>query len=418
MTGHRQHPPGSGGRCGTPAAPADSAVPVVPAVPAAPARRGRLAAHGHNVFAEMSALAERYDAVNLGQGFPDTAGPDSVVEAAVRALRAGHHQYPPVPGLPALRRAIADHQRRRYGLDIDPDRETVVTTGASEALAAALLALTSPGDEVVALEPFYDSYAACATLAGATLVPVRLRAPDFTLDTRDLAAAITGRTRVLLLNTPHNPTGAVLTPGQLHEVAALARAHDLLVISDEVYEHLVFDGVHQPIAALPGMFERTVTLSSAGKSFSFTGWKVGWASGPADLVTAVREVKQHLSFAAGTPFQYAVAEALRLPEEYFTAATDSLRRRRDLMTDGLRALGFGVRPPQGTYFITADITPLGERDGMEFCRALPGRAGVAAIPQQVFYADPDAGRRYVRFAFCKRETVLHEALDRLKEGLA
>ncbi|MFG2712168.1 pyridoxal phosphate-dependent aminotransferase [Streptomyces goshikiensis] len=381
-------------------------------------RRGRLAAHGHNVFAEMSALAERYDAVNLGQGFPDTAGPDSVVEAAVRALRAGHHQYPPVPGLPGLRRAIADHQRRRYGLDIDPDRETVVTTGASEALAAALLALTSPGDEIVALEPFYDSYAACATLAGATLVPVRLRAPDFTLDTRDLAAAITGRTRVLLLNTPHNPTGAVLTPGQLHEVAALARAHDLLVISDEVYEHLVFEGVHQPIAALPGMFERTLTVSSAGKSFSFTGWKVGWASGPADLVTAVREVKQHLSFAGGTPFQYAVADALRLPEEYFTAATDSLRRRRDLMTDGLLALGFDVRPPQGTYFITADITPLGERDGMDFCRALPARCGVAAIPQQVFYADPDAGRRYVRFAFCKRETVLRQALDRLKEGLA
>ncbi|MFD3555065.1 pyridoxal phosphate-dependent aminotransferase [Streptomyces goshikiensis] len=400
MTGHRRHgqyPAGNGSGSG---------------------RRGRLAAHGHNVFAEMSALAERYGAVNLGQGFPDTAGPDSVVEAAVRALRSGHHQYPPVPGLPALRRAIADHQRRRYGLDLDPDRETVVTTGASEALAAALLALTSPGDEVVALEPFYDSYAACATLAGATLVPVRLRAPDFTLDTRDLAAAITGRTRVLLLNTPHNPTGAVLTPGQLHEVAALARAHDLLVISDEVYEHLVFDGVHQPIAALPGMFERTVTVSSAGKSFSFTGWKVGWASGPADLVTAVREVKQHLSFAGGTPFQYAVADALRLPEEYFTAATDSLRRRRDLMTDGLRALGFGVRPPQGTYFVTADITPLGERDGMDFCRALPGRCGVAAIPQQVFYADPDAGRRYVRFAFCKRETVLHEALDRLKEGLA
>ncbi|MFD6186833.1 pyridoxal phosphate-dependent aminotransferase [Streptomyces goshikiensis] len=413
MTGHRrhgqypeqpEHPPGNGGGNGGGGN--------------GSGRRGRLAAHGHNVFAEMSALAERYGAVNLGQGFPDTAGPDSVVEAAVRALRAGHHQYPPVPGLPALRRAIADHQRRRYGLDLDPDRETVVTTGASEALAAALLALTSPGDEVVALEPFYDSYAACATLAGATLVPVRLRAPDFTLDTRDLAAAITGRTRVLLLNTPHNPTGAVLTPGQLHEVAALARAHDLLVISDEVYEHLVFDGVHQPIAALPGMFERTVTLSSAGKSFSFTGWKVGWASGPADLVTAVREVKQHLSFAGGTPFQYAVADALRLPEEYFAAATDSLRRRRDLMTDGLRALGFDVRPPQGTYFITADITPLGERDGMDFCRALPGRCGVAAIPQQVFYADPDAGRRYVRFAFCKRETVLHEALDRLKEGLA
>ncbi|MEU3028141.1 pyridoxal phosphate-dependent aminotransferase [Streptomyces incarnatus] len=380
-------------------------------------RRGRLAAHGHNVFAEMSALAAEHDAVNLGQGFPDTAGPQTVVESAVRALRAGHHQYPPVPGLPGLRRAVADHQRRFYGLDIDPDREVVVTTGASEALAAALLALTSPGDEVVALEPFYDSYAACASLAGATLVPVRLHAPDFTFDTRDLAAAITGRTRVLLLNTPHNPTGAVLSAEQLREVAALARAHDLLVISDEVYEHLVFEGVHQPVAALPGMFERTLTVSSAGKSFSFTGWKVGWATGPADLVTAVREVKQHLSFAGGTPFQHAVADALRLPDEYFATATDGLRRRRDLMTDGLRALGFDVRPPRGTYFVTADITPLGERDGLEFCRALPRRCGVAAIPHQVFYTDPDAGRRHVRFAFCKRESVLRQALDRLKEGL-
>ncbi|MGW4562921.1 pyridoxal phosphate-dependent aminotransferase [Streptomyces sp. NPDC004561] len=380
-------------------------------------RRGRLAAHGHNVFAEMSALAAEHDAVNLGQGFPDTAGPDTVVESAVRALRAGHHQYPPVPGLPGLRRAVADHQRRFYGLDIDPGREVVVTTGASEALAAALLALTSPGDEVVALEPFYDSYSACASLAGATLVPVRLHAPDFTFDTRDLAAAITGRTRVLLLNTPHNPTGAVLSVEQLHEVAALACAHDLLVISDEVYEHLVFEGVHQPVAALPGMFERTLTVSSAGKSFSFTGWKVGWATGPADLVTAVREVKQHLSFAGGTPFQHAVADALRLPGEYFATATDSLRRRRDLMTDGLRALGFDVRPPRGTYFVTADITPLGERDGLEFCRALPLRCGVAAIPHQVFYTDPDAGRPHVRFAFCKRESVLRQALDRLKEGL-
>ncbi|MFI5975713.1 pyridoxal phosphate-dependent aminotransferase [Streptomyces sp. NPDC051452] len=380
-------------------------------------RRGRLAAHGHSVFAEMSALAERHDAINLGQGFPDTAGPDTVVESAVRALRAGHHQYPPVPGLPALRHAVAGHQRRRYGLDIDPDREVVVTTGASEALAAAVLALAAPGDEIVALEPFYDSYAACATLAGATLVPVRLHAPGFTLDTRELAAAITGRTRILLLNSPHNPTGAVLPPEQLDEVAALARAHDLLVISDEVYEHLVFEGTHRPIAALPGMFERTVTVSSAGKSFSFTGWKVGWATGPADLVTAVREVKQHLSFAGGTPFQHAVAEALRLPEEYFTAAAASLRRRRDLMTDGLRALGFAVRPPRGTYFVTADITPLGERDGMEFCRELPRRCGVAAIPHQVFYADPDAGRRHVRFAFCKRDSVLRQALERLEKGL-
>ncbi|MEU8587407.1 pyridoxal phosphate-dependent aminotransferase [Streptomyces sp. NPDC048664] len=384
----------------------------------APPRRGRLAAHGHSVFAEMSALAARHDAVNLGQGFPDTAGPEPVVESAVRALRAGHHQYPPVPGLPALRHAVAEHQRRHYGLDIDPDRESVVTTGASEALAAALLALSAPGDEIVALEPFYDSYAACAFLAGATLVPVRLRAPDFTFDSRDLAAAITERTRILLLNTPHNPTGTVLTREQLHEVAALAREHDLLVISDEVYEHVVFEGTHQPIAALPGMFERTLTVSSAGKSFSFTGWKVGWATGPADLVTAVREVKQHLSFAGGTPLQHAVADALRLPASYFTAATDSLRRRRDLLTDGLRALGFAVRPPQGTYFVTADITPLGEQDGMEFCRALPRRCGVAAIPQQVFYTDPDAGRRYVRFTFCKREDVLRQALERLRKGLA
>lgn len=376
----------------------------------------RLPAHPPSIFAEMTQLADRYNAVNLGQGFPDTPGPDAVVDSAVRALRAGHHQYPPIPGVPTLRRAITDHQRAWYGLDLDPDREVVVTTGASEATAAALLALTQPGDEVLVLDPFYDSYLAAITLAGATLVPVPLRGPSFNLDPSDLRAAVTSRSRVLLLNSPHNPTGAVLGLDVLAEIARIVAANGLLVIADEVYEHLVYDDVHRPFAALPGMFDHTLTVSSAGKTFSFTGWKVGWATGPAPLVDAVRAVKQHLSFAGGTPFQHAVADALRLPEEYYTKHRDSLQQRRDLLVDGLRSIGFGVQPSAGTYFLTADLTPLGFTDGLEFCRDLPQRCGVAAIPNQVFYADPADGRRYVRFAFCKRREVLDEALVRLRKA--
>ncbi|MFI9626944.1 pyridoxal phosphate-dependent aminotransferase [Streptomyces sp. NPDC052042] len=379
----------------------------------------RLAGFGTTIFAEMSALAVRTGSINLGQGFPDTDGPEEIREAAVRALRAGHgNQYPPGPGIPELRTAIADHQRRRYGLALDPDTEVLVTAGATEAIAAALLALLEPGDEVIALEPYYDSYAACIAMAGGVRVPVTLH-PDpaagtYRLDLDELRAAITPRTRLILLNTPHNPTGTVLTREELGAIAALACERDLLVVTDEVYEHLVFEGEHLPLAAFPGMRERTVTISSAGKTFSFTGWKVGWAMASAPLITAVRTAKQYLTYVNAGPFQYAIAEALRLPDAYFDGFRTDLRRKRDLLTDGLRAAGFEVYQPQGTYFVTTDITPFGEKDAYAFCRALPERCGVVAIPNSVFYDDPGAGRSQVRFTFCKKDDVLHEAVGRLQ----
>jgi N-succinyldiaminopimelate aminotransferase len=374
----------------------------------------RLAGMGTTIFAEMSALATETGAVNLGQGFPDTDGPREVAQAAADAVLSGRgNQYPPGPGIPELRQAIAAHQKRWYGIDCDPAREVLVTAGATEAVAAALLALVEPGDEVIALEPYYDSYAACIAMAGGVRVPVTLRPPQFRLDVAALRAAVTPRTRLILLNTPHNPTGAVLTRAELDAVAELARRHDLLVITDEVYEHLAFDGEHVPIVTLPGMRDRTVTISSAGKTFSFTGWKIGWVTGSADLVTAVKTAKQFLTFVSGGPFQYAVAEALRLPDSYFTGLRDDLHRKRDLLCEGLAAAGFEVYRPAGTYFVTTDIRPFGETDGVAFCRSLPHRAGVVAVPAGVFYDDTDAGRSQVRFAFCKREEVLREALTRL-----
>ncbi|WP_093774010.1 pyridoxal phosphate-dependent aminotransferase [Streptomyces sp. yr375] len=382
----------------------------------------RLAEFGTTIFAEMSALAASTGAINLGQGFPDTDGPEEVREAAVRALRDGRgNQYPPGPGVPELRTAIAAHQLRRYGLSYDPDTEVLVTAGATEAIAATLLALLEPGDEVVALEPYYDSYAACIAMAGAARVPVTLR-PDlenarFRLDLDELRDAVTDRTRLLLINTPHNPTGTVLTREELTAIAELAVERDLLVVTDEVYEHLVFDGAeHVPLATLPGMRERTVTIGSAGKTFSFTGWKVGWVTGTAELVTAVRSAKQFLTYVASGPFQYAVAEALRLPDAYFTAFRDDLRAKRDLLSAGLTDAGFTVFRPTGTYFVTADIRPLGESDGLAFCRALPERAGVVAIPNTVFYDHREAGAPYVRFAFCKRVEVLADAAERLRKA--
>ncbi|MFF6907218.1 pyridoxal phosphate-dependent aminotransferase [Streptomyces sp. NPDC012389] len=375
----------------------------------------RLAGFGTTIFAEMSALAARTGSINLGQGFPDTDGPEEIREAAVRALRAGHgNQYPPGPGIPELRTAVADHQKRFYGLDWSPDTEVQVTTGATEAIAAALLALVEPGDEVIAFEPYYDSYAACIAMAGGVRVPLTLRAPSFRPDLDGLRAKITPRTRLLLLNSPHNPTGAVLTPEELSGIAALAVEHDLLVVTDEVYEHLVFEGAHHPIAALPGMRERTVSVSSAGKTFSYTGWKIGWVTADAPLVTAVRSAKQYLTFVSGGPFQYAIAEALNLPDTFFTEFREGMRRRRDLLAEGLRSAGFRVHEPQGTYFITTDISPFGEEDAYAFCRALPERCGVAAVPVSVFYDDPEAGRSQVRFTFCKREDVLEEAVERLR----
>ncbi|MFE8939885.1 pyridoxal phosphate-dependent aminotransferase [Streptomyces sp. NPDC007872] len=378
----------------------------------------RLAEFGTTIFAEMSALAARTGAINLGQGFPDTDGPEEVREAAVRALREGRgNQYPPGPGVPELRTAIADHQRERYGLEYDPDAEVLVTTGATEAIAASLLALVEPGDEVIALEPYYDSYAACVAMAGGTRVPVTLRPHEgaYVLDLDELRAAVTDRTRLILLNTPHNPTGTVLTRAELTAVAELAVERDLLVVTDEVYEHLVFDGAeHVPLASLPGMRERTVTLSSAGKTFSFTGWKVGWVTASPELISAVRAAKQFLTYVSSGPFQYAVAEALRLPAAYFDGLRADLAAKRDLLSEGLAQAGFEVYRPSGTYFVTTDIRPLGATDGFAFCRSLPERAGVVAIPNAVFYDHREAGAPFVRFAFCKRTEVLEDAVSRLK----
>ncbi|MEU2160696.1 pyridoxal phosphate-dependent aminotransferase [Streptomyces chengbuensis] len=380
----------------------------------------RLAEFGTTIFAEMSALAVRTGSINLGQGFPDTDGPAEVREAAVRALRDGRgNQYPPGPGVPELRTAVADHQRDRYGLGYDPDTEVLVTAGATEAIAASLLALVEPGDEVVALEPYYDSYAACIAMAGGTRVPVTLRPRDgaYALDLDELRDAVTDRTRVILLNTPHNPTGTVLTRAELAAVAELAVERDLLVVTDEVYEHLVFDGEHTPIATFPGMRERTVSIGSAGKTFSFTGWKVGWVTAAPELVTAVRSAKQFLTYVSAGPFQYAVAEALRLPDSYFADLRADMLAKRDLLAGGLEQAGFKVFRPAGTYFVTTDIRPLGESDGFAFCRALPERCGVVAIPNAVFYDHREQGAPFVRFAFCKRTDVLEEAVSRLK-GLA
>ncbi|MFG2777673.1 pyridoxal phosphate-dependent aminotransferase [Streptomyces prunicolor] len=389
---------------------------------ARPLLNRRLAEFGTTIFAEMSALALKTGSINLGQGFPDTDGPEEIREAAVRALRDGRgNQYPPGPGVPELRTAIAAHQQRRYGLSYDPDAEVLVTAGATEAIAAALLALVEPGDEVIALEPYYDSYAACIAMAGGTRVPVTLRPHEgaFRLDLDELRAAVTDRTRLLLINTPHNPTGTVLTREELAAIAELAVERDLLVITDEVYEHLVFDEAeHIPLVTFPGMRERTVSIGSAGKTFSFTGWKVGWVTGTPGLVTAVRSAKQFLTYVASGPFQYAVAEALSLPDSYFAAFRADMLAKRDVLAAGLTEAGFEVFRPTGTYFITTDIRPLGETDGFAFCRSLPERAGVVAIPNAVFYDHTEAGAPYVRFAFCKRTEVLADAAERLRKAFA
>jgi N-succinyldiaminopimelate aminotransferase len=374
----------------------------------------RLAGLGTTIFAEMSARAVATGSINLGQGFPDEDGPREIAQAAADAIMKGRgNQYPPGPGIPELREAIAAHQQRFYGLACDPAIEVLVTAGATEAVAAAMLALVEPGDEVIAFEPYYDSYAANIAMAGGTRVPVTLRPPGFRPDLDKLRTAITDRTRLILLNTPHNPTGTVFTEAELEAIAGLAVEHDLLVITDEVYEHLVFDGEHHPIVRFPGMRDRTIQISSAGKTFSFTGWKIGWVTGTAELVTAVKTAKQFLTYVSGGPFQYAIAQALALPDSYYTQLRDDLRAKRDLMVAGLTEIGFTVYEPDGTYFVTTDISAFSEQDGTEFCRNLPERAGVVAIPSAVFYDDKEAGRTQVRFAFCKRQQVLQEALARL-----
>src|SRR6478736_723156 len=373
-----------------------------------------LAPFGTTIFATMSALAAEHDAINLGQGFPDSDGPPEVLEAAVAAIRGGRNQYPPGAGVPELLDAIAVHQKRFYGFDVDPLSEVLVTVGATEAIAATVLALCEPGDEVVTFEPYYDSYAATIALAGAQRRTSVLRFPDFAVDEASLRAAFSSRTRLVLLNTPHNPTGKVFTRAELELIAALAREHDAWVVTDEVYEHLVFDGLeHVPMAALPGMAERTLTISSAGKTFSATGWKVGWLTGPAPAVTAVRTVKQFLTYVASGPFQPAVATALDLPDDVYAGLSTSLQAKRDLLCEGLVGAGLTVARPSGTYFVVADAAPLGVTDAVDFCRRMPELRGVVGVPVSVFADDVDAARTLVRFAFCKRDEVLHEAVRRL-----
>ncbi len=383
----------------------------------------RLQGFGTNVFTEMTLLAQRFDAVNLGQGFPDFDGPEEVKEAAVRAIRGGHNQYCRMTGLPELNSAVAAHQERFYGLSYDPDLEVTVTNGATEALFATFQALCEVGDEVIFFEPFYDSYRACVAAAGGVERLVTLRSPeggptqqggDFRYDFQELEQSITAKTRLLLLNTPHNPTGKVFSRSELEQIAELCRRHDLLAVADEVYEHLVFDGEHVSLASLPGMRERTITISSTGKTFSLTGWKIGWACAPEPLTAAVRTAHQFITFCNSAPLQPAMAQALAAGDDYYRRLETEYRERRDRLCRGLEEVGFGVLTPAGTYFVLADIRPLGYDHDVEFCRMLPEKVGVAAVPPTAFYVDKAAGRHLVRFAFCKTLAVIDAAVERLR----
>ncbi len=373
----------------------------------------RLVEFGTTIFTEMSALALATGAINLGQGFPDTDGPREVADAAVAAIRAGHNQYPPGLGIADLRLAVAEHQKRFYDLDFDPDTEVLITAGATEAIAAVMLSLLEPGDEVVLFEPYYDSHIAGIAMAGAQRRLVTLRPPHYRFDFDELAAAIGPRTRMIVVNSPHNPTGKVFDREELEFIADLCRRHDLLAVTDEVYEHLAYDGEHIPLVSLPGMRERTISVSSGGKTFSFTGWKIGWVCAIPELRDAVTTTKQFLTFVNGAPFQHAIAVGLRLGDDYFDGLRANLMARRDQLSDGLAAAGFEVYRPAGTYFVTADVRPLGFDDGMDLCRKLPELCGVVAVPSVVFYDNEDEGRHLVRFAFCKRPEVLDEAVERL-----
>ena len=383
----------------------------------------RLAGFGTTIFAEMSALAVETGAINLGQGFPDTDGPREVLDAAIESINGGLNQYPPLPGMPVLREAIAAHQQRFYDIQLDPATEIVVTAGATEALAGALLGMLDAGDEVIVFEPMYDSYRAGIAMADARAVPVLL-APDangnYVFDPAELRAAVSSRTKLVLLNTPHNPTGKVFTRDELQLIADVVLEHDLIAVTDEVYEHLSFDGrTHVPLSTLPGMAERTLTISSGGKTFHTTGWKIGWMSGPAPLVAAARTAKQFLTFVNGAPFQPAMAVGLGLPDSYFAGLRAGLQAMRDRLVEALDSVGFITYTPEASYFVTADIRPLDPSgNGVDFCRQLPHRCGVVAIPNEVFYARPEHGRHMVRFAFCKQMQVIEAAADALTKGFS
>ncbi|MFG0257510.1 MAG: methionine aminotransferase [Phycisphaerales bacterium JB043] len=372
-----------------------------------------LAPFGSTIFSTMSAMARQHNAINLSQGFPDFDGPEFVKRAAIEAINKGHGQYAPSHGIPELRHAIADRFRARHDLPVDHDACVTVTSGCTEAIASSLLGLLNPGDEVVVFEPYYDSYRACIALAGGVPRFVTMRAPDFRWDPDELASAFNDRTRAVMLNTPHNPSGRVLDRAELQQIASLCHQWDAICISDEVYENLVFDGEHVSIASLDGMWNRTITLSSFGKTFGLTGWKLGWAIAPDPLTRAVRAAHQFVTFASVTPLQHAAADALRADESYYTEFTSDYLRKRDLLCEGLESAGFGLTRPEGTYFVLADHSPFGFKDDVEFCLHLVEHAGVAAIPPSAFYEHPERGSHLVRFAFCKREETLHAALERL-----
>ena len=377
----------------------------------------KLVPFGTTVFAEMTALAQEYDAINLAQGFPDFEGPPEIVGAAVRALRSGANQYARSRGHPELVEAIADVQKRYYGMDYDPMQEVVVFSGATEGIAASMLGILNPGDEVILFEPFYDSYPPCIALAGAEPRFLTLHFPDFALDEEALRALVTDRTRMIVLNTPMNPTGKVFDLEELEVIASVCRDHDLVALTDEVYEHLTFDGArHVPLATLPGMRERTLSLSSAGKTYSFTGWKIGWATGHGPLVDAAQAAHQFLTYAVATPLQVAVAHALRYhTEDFLVRFRAEYTRRRHILVTILRDAGFSVSAPQGTYFILADFSRLFGGDDRAFAHWLTKEHGVAAIPSTAFYrANVEAGRKLVRFAFCKRLETLEAAAERMQ----
>lgn len=375
---------------------------------------------GETIFAEMSALAVKTGAINLGQGFPDTDGPREIAELAITAIRDGHNQYPPGLGIKKLRDAISHHQMRFYGLEFDSETEVLVTAGATEAIAASLLAICEQGDEIITFEPYYDSYAASIALAGGVRRVITLNTPDYSFSIDDLEKLITAKTKAILLNSPHNPTGKVFTHNELSQIANLCIEHDLVAICDEVYEHLVFEGQHIPLIQYPGMRDRTIQISSAGKTFSFTGWKIGWVCAQPALLDTVRTAKQFLTYVNGAPFQHAIAEALNLPDHYFDNFLEDMRVKRDCLSQGLEKAGLTTFTPQGTYFVTADIENLGYEDGKQFCLDLPVQCGVVAVPNVVFYDNKDLGSTLIRFAFCKRLDVLEEAVERLQtlESLA
>ena len=369
---------------------------------------------GETIFAEMSALAVKTGAINLGQGFPDTDGPREIAELAITAIRDGHNQYPPGLGIKKLRDAISHHQMRFYGLEFDSETEVLVTAGATEAIAASLLAICEQGDEIITFEPYYDSYAASIALAGGVRRVITLNTPDYSFSIDDLEKLITAKTKAILLNSPHNPTGKVFTHNELSQIANLCIEHDLVAICDEVYEHLVFEGQHIPLIQYSGMRDRTIQISSAGKTFSFTGWKIGWVCAQPALLDTVRTAKQFLTYVNGAPFQHAIAEALNLPDHYFDNFLEDMKVKRDCLSQGLEKAGLTTFTPQGTYFVTADIGNLGYEDGKQFCLDLPVQCGVVAVPNVVFYDNKDLGSTLIRFAFCKRLDVLEEAVERLQ----